>query len=114
MVVAVLAVAGCGGSSGGRCTTSDDCAATAYCISGACVDGCRADLVAPAGASVALDGTTVPLTVVGGTSWGAATASVAPGLHAVTASAPCGVQVYGAGNAVAYAYPAGLSLATLP
>jgi hypothetical protein len=52
--------------------------------------------------------------VVGGTSWAAATARVAPGPHTVTASAPCGVQVYGAGNAMAYAYPAGLSLAPLP
>jgi hypothetical protein len=74
------------------------------------------DVVAPAGATVMLDGTPLSFTPIGDT--GFALARVQPlgrgpnadGNHALTGSAPFGVNVYGYGTDTSYWYPGGLEL----
>jgi hypothetical protein len=78
-----------------------------------------ATIVAPAGATVTLDGTDVSsaFTAVRGSGYGIAILALSnagAGAHTVSASAPVGVYVYGYGpdsSYTSYMYPAGLSLA---
>jgi hypothetical protein len=75
-----------------------------------------ADIVAPQGASVVLDGTSVSTsgaatadgyTVIHGVNLGAR------GAHVLSASAPIGLQVLGYGSFTSYQYPGGLNLKTI-
>jgi hypothetical protein len=73
-----------------------------------------ADVVAPAGTTISLDGATpreAPVPVADG--WTVLRAKLGPGAggtHVLEASAPVGVQVVGYGQYTSYHYPAGLNL----
>jgi hypothetical protein len=72
-----------------------------------------AEIVAPTSATVTLDGTVLPPGDPIGPSFGvirAPLSNVNGGAHALSASAPVGVQVIGYGNFTSYEYPAGLNL----
>ncbi len=78
-----------------------------------------ANLIAPTGAQVTLDGQPVsaPFTPIGATGLGVArvrlagdSATPGSGRHDVTSSMPVGVIVYGYGQYTSYMYPAGLNL----
>lgn len=71
------------------------------------------NIIAPAAASVTLDGTIVPpgnFTAIPGSTWKVARVSVADGTHKVTANQPISVIAYGYDRDVSYGYAAGLNL----
>ena len=73
-----------------------------------------ADIVAPAGASVMLDGSPVSdFAPIGDTGFGAAHVALSnagDGNHRLTADAPVGLSVYGVQDYGSYWYPGGLDL----
>ena len=73
------------------------------------------NIVAPAGASVQLDGSELPehLFVAVGSEFKVARLSVGDGVHRIASSAPVGVTVYGYDDDVSYGYPAGTNLSDL-
>ena len=74
------------------------------------------NIVAQAGTQVTLDNTVMGasyFTPIGDGTYQVARLKVGDGVHALQASAPVGVVVYGYDNDVSYGYPAGLSLSNL-
>ena len=73
------------------------------------------NVVAPATASVTLDGALIPaanFTTIAGSSWKVARVAVGDGTHKVVANEPVSVIAYGYDRDVSYGYAAGLNLVT--
>ncbi|MDI7268464.1 MAG: IgGFc-binding protein [Myxococcota bacterium] len=69
------------------------------------------NIIAPAGASVSLDGTPVTaFTPIGSSGFGVARAKINGGSHAVSSSVEFGITCYGYGNYTSYMYPGGLDV----
>jgi len=77
-----------------------------------------ANLTAPMGSSVSLDGAPVNgFTPIGASGYGVARVQLSnagDGDHVITGNMPFGVQVYGYGQYTSYWYPGGLNLEILP
>ncbi|WP_236605484.1 IgGFc-binding protein [Sandaracinus amylolyticus] len=72
------------------------------------------NVTAPMGATVTLDGTTVPgFLPVGGTGFGVARVEITGGAHTITSSQEFGIVVYGFGQYTSYMYPGGLDLESI-
>lgn len=76
------------------------------------------DVVGPTSASLVLDGApvTTPFVAVGASGLGVARIALGPGnagAHALTSTAPVGIQVIGYGAYTSYQYPGGLDLARI-
>ena len=78
-----------------------------------------ADVVAPMGANLMLDGAAVTQTAsaIAGTNWGVIRiplqSGAAMGAHVITSDQPIGIQVVGYGSYTSYQYPAGLNLSLI-
>jgi len=72
------------------------------------------DVIAPAGASVLLDGAAIPaLTAIGAGTYGLAQIPVLAGVHAMTGSQPFGITLYGYDYAISYTCVGGLDLKSI-
>ena len=75
------------------------------------------NVIAPSGATVTLDGNSLPASAfesIGSGTYKVARLPVTDGVHTLQASEPVGVVAYGYDEDVSYGYPAGLSLANQP
>jgi hypothetical protein len=74
----------------------------------------HANVVAPIGAAVNLDGAPIPtesFQPIGESGYGVARVTLTDGNHVVSSTVPVGVTIYGYDKDVSYGYAAGLNLA---
>lgn len=74
------------------------------------------NVVAPTGASISIDGATIPATAftpIGGSGMSVARHEISGGTHAMSGDKNFGIVVYGYGSYTSYMYPGGLNLETI-